>query len=97
LKVLKLEDAIRKMTSLPAHAFHFANRGELLEGNWADIVLFDPEKVQDTAQFNDPHHYPLGIPHVLVNGVVVLNNGEHTGAKAGMALRHVAQKLQTTE
>jgi N-acyl-D-amino-acid deacylase len=91
LKVLRLEDAIRKMTSLPANAFHFAGRGELREGNWADIVLFDPEKVQDTAQFNDPHHYPLGIPYVLVNGVVVLNNGEHTGAKAGMALRHVGK------
>jgi N-acyl-D-amino-acid deacylase len=91
LKVLRLEDAIRKMTSLPANAFHFAGRGELREGNWADIVLFDPEKVKDTGQFNDPHHYPLGIPCVLVNGVVVLNNGEHTGAKAGMALRHVVK------
>jgi N-acyl-D-amino-acid deacylase len=92
LKVLRLEDAVRKMTSLPANAFHLAGRGELREGNWADIVLFDPEKVQDTAQFNDPHHYPLGIPYVLVNGVVVLKNGEHTGAKAGQALRHVAPK-----
>jgi N-acyl-D-amino-acid deacylase len=92
LKVVRLEDAIRKMTSLPANTFHFTGRGELREGNWADIALFDPEKVQDTAQFNDPHHYPLGIPYVLVNGVVVLNNGEHTGAKAGVALRHVAPK-----
>ena len=92
LKVIRLEDAIRKMTSLPADTFHLAGRGELRAGNWADIVLFDPGKVQDTAQFNDPHHYPLGIPYVLVNGVVVLKNGEHTGAKAGQALRHVAPK-----
>ena len=87
LKVLRLEDAVRKMTSLPANAFHFKGRGELREGNWADIVLFDPDKVQDTSTFKDPHHYPNGIPYVLVNGVLVIKNGEHTGAKAGQALR----------
>ena len=76
------------MTSLPANTFHFKGRGELREGNWADIVLFDPETVQDTATYEDPHHYPTGIPYVLVNGVVVINNGEHTGAKAGHALRN---------
>ena len=91
LKVLRLEDAIRKMTSLPANTFHFKNRGELREGNWADIVVFDPDKIQDTATYKDPHHYPTGIPYVLVNGVVVINQGEHTGAKAGMALRHEFQ------
>jgi N-acyl-D-amino-acid deacylase len=87
LKVLRLEDAIRKMTSLPADTFHFKGRGELREGNWADIIVFDPDKVQDTSTFKDPHHYPNGIPYVLVNGVLVINNGEHTGAKAGQALR----------
>jgi N-acyl-D-amino-acid deacylase len=89
MKVLRLEDAIRKMTSLPANTFRLKGRGELREGNWADIVVFDPEKVQDTAQFKDPHHYPKGIPYVLVNGVQIIKNGEHTGAKAGQALRHV--------
>ncbi len=89
LKVLRLEDAIRKMTSLPANTFHFKGRGELREGNWADIVVFDPEKVQDTATYKDPHHYPTGITYLLVNGVLVLKNGEHTGAKAGHALRPV--------
>jgi N-acyl-D-amino-acid deacylase len=88
LKVLRLEDAIRKMTSLPANTFHFQGRGDLREGNWADIVVFDPDKVQDTATYKDPHHYPTGIPYVLVNGVLVINKGEHTGAKAGKALRH---------
>jgi len=87
LKVLRLEDAIRKMTSLPANTFHFKGRGELREGNWADIVVFDPEKVQDTSTYKDPHHYATGIPYVLVNGIPVLKNGEHTGAKAGQALR----------
>jgi N-acyl-D-amino-acid deacylase len=88
LKVLKLEDAIRKMTSLPANTFHFKGRGELREGNWADIVVFDPAKVSDPATFNDPHHYAVGIPYVFVNGVAVIKQGEHTGAKAGQALRH---------
>ncbi|MEY2429183.1 MAG: N-acyl-D-amino-acid deacylase [Verrucomicrobiota bacterium] len=87
LKVLRLEDAIRKMTSLPANTFRFKARGELHEGNWADIVVFDPDTVQDTSTFKDPHHYPNGIPYVLVNGVLVIKNGEHTGAKAGQALR----------
>jgi N-acyl-D-amino-acid deacylase len=89
LKVLRLEDAIRKMTSLPANTFHFKGRGELREGNWADIVVFDPGKIQDNATYKDPHHYPTGIPYVLVNGIPVIKNGEHTGAKAGQALRHV--------
>jgi len=88
LKVLGLEDAIRKMTSLPANTFHFKDRGELREGNWADIVVFDPEKVRDASTYKDPHHYATGIPYVLVNGIPVILNGEHTGAKAGQALRH---------
>jgi hypothetical protein len=95
LKVLRLEDAIRKMSSLPANTFHFNGRGELREGNWADIVLFDPEKVQDEAKYNDPHHYPKGIPYVLVNGIVVIDNGKHTGAKAGQALRHLRPLLRS--
>jgi len=87
LKVLGLEDAIRKMTSLPANTFHFKCRGELREGNWADLVVFDPEKVQDTSTYKDPHHYATGIPYVLVNGIPVIIKGEHTGAKAGQPLR----------
>jgi N-acyl-D-amino-acid deacylase len=87
LKVLRLEDAIRKMTSLPASAFHFAGRGELREGNWADMVVFDPDKVQDTATYGDPHHFAAGIPYVLVNGVLEINNGEPTGSRSGQPLR----------
>lgn len=97
LKVLKLEDAIRKMTSLPAETFHLKQRGELREGNWADIVLFDPAKVSDPATFNDPHHYAVGIPYVFVNGIAVIKNGEHTGAKAGQALRHVCDATAISE
>jgi N-acyl-D-amino-acid deacylase len=88
LKVLRLEDAIRKMSSLPANTFRLHQRGQLREGNWADIVVFDPETVRDPATYNDPHHYAMGIPHVLVNGVPVIKAGEHTGAKPGAALRH---------
>lgn len=90
LKVLHLEEAIRKMTSLPASTFHFKERGELREGYWADLVVLDPDQVQDHATYADPHHYPTGIPFVIVNGVVVIDKGEHTGAKAGRALRHQA-------
>lgn len=88
LKVLRLEDAIRKMTSLPANTFRLKQRGELRAGNWADLVVFDPETVRDAAAFGDPHHYAVGIPYVLVNGVEVIRNGEHTGAKPGRSLRH---------
>jgi len=89
LKILRLEDAIRKMTSLPAATFQFENRGLLKPGFWADIVVFNPETVQDRATYRDPHNYPTGIPWVLVNGTIVLNNGVHTRAKAGMALRRI--------
>jgi N-acyl-D-amino-acid deacylase len=88
LKLLRMEDAIRRMTSLPAQTFRLERRGLLREGFWADVVLFDPQTVQDNSTYNDPHHYSTGISHVLVNGVPVLSSGEHTGAKPGRALRH---------
>jgi N-acyl-D-amino-acid deacylase len=94
LKVLRLEDAIRKMTSYPARTFHFEGRGLLRPGNWADIVVFDPEKVQDNSTFKDPHHYATGFNYVVVNGVVVLKKGEHTGAKAGQGLRQSSPVVQ---
>jgi N-acyl-D-amino-acid deacylase len=94
LKVLRLEDAIRKMTSLPATTFRFAGRGLLREGNWADIVVFDPEKVRDVSTFNDPHHYSEGFRHVLVNGVPVIKDDQLTGARPGKVLRHQAAKAQ---
>lgn len=88
LKVLTLEDAVRKMTSLPAGQFALAQRGELREGHWADVAIFDAEKVGDPSTYKDPHHYAVGFAHVLVNGVPVIRDGEHTGAKPGRALRH---------
>jgi N-acyl-D-amino-acid deacylase len=88
LKVLRLEDAIRKMTSLPATTFRLKERGQVREGFWADLVVFDPEKVTDPATFEDPHHYATGIPYVLVNGVAVISKSEYTGALPGMGLKH---------
>jgi N-acyl-D-amino-acid deacylase len=88
LKVLRLEDAIRKMTSLPANTFRLKQRGEIREGFWADLVIFNPDTVSDPATFASPHHYAVGIPHVLVKGIFVIKDGEYTGAKPGQGLRH---------
>jgi N-acyl-D-amino-acid deacylase len=90
LKVLRLEDAVRKMTSLPATTFRLKQRGLVQEGFHADLTLFDPDRVTDPATFTDPHHYATGIPHVLVNGVPVIRDNVHTGARPGQALRHRA-------
>jgi N-acyl-D-amino-acid deacylase len=88
MQVLTLEDAVRKMTSLPAEQFQILGRGKLEEGFAADIVIFDPEKVGDPSNYKDPHHYSVGFAHVLVNGVPVIRDGEITGAKPGRPLRH---------
>ncbi len=87
LNVLKLEDAVRRMTSLPATTFALKNRGLIREGCWADLVVFDPAKVQDHATFEKPHQYATGFAHVFVNGVEVVRDDQHTGAKPGRALR----------
>jgi N-acyl-D-aspartate/D-glutamate deacylase len=86
LKVLTLEDAVRKMTSLPARILGFSDRGELREGFAADVVIFDPARVRDVATFEAPKAYAEGVPYVLVNGVVVIDGGQHTGAKPGRPL-----------
>jgi len=82
-KVLALENAIRRMTSQPAGKLNIAGRGLLKESNFADIVIFDYEKIEDTATYENPHQYPKGIPYVLVNGQLVVDRGEHTGATPG--------------
>jgi N-acyl-D-amino-acid deacylase len=86
--VITLEDAIRKMTSLPARTLGFRDRGMLREGYAADLVLFDPAKVQDKATFQQPHQYSEGYDLVLVNGVAVVENGKLTGARPGKVLRN---------
>ncbi|MBI2620145.1 MAG: D-aminoacylase [Ignavibacteriales bacterium] len=86
-KLLSLEDAIRKMTSLPAQRVGLKDRGLLKEGFYADIVIFDPETIIDKATFENPHQYSEGISHVLVNGQVVWENGTFAGNYPGRALR----------
>ncbi len=86
LKVIPLEDAVRKMTSMPATAFRFDQRGLLREGYFADVTIFDPETVVDRATFEDPHQYPVGIRYVLVNGTLVFNGEKMTGARSGAVL-----------
>ena len=84
--VITLEEAVRKMTSLPAQQFRFADRGLIKTGYHADLVVFDLNKVGDAATFERPHAYATGIPYVLVNGVPVVRSGDHTGALAGQVL-----------
>jgi N-acyl-D-amino-acid deacylase len=84
--VLTLQEAVRKMTSLPAAQFRFGDRGVLRVGYAADIVIFDPATVADTATFEQPHSYARGIPYVLVNGVPVVSGGDQTEARPGTIL-----------
>lgn len=84
--VLTLEDAVRKMTTLPAQILGLTDRGQIHEGYFADIVLFDPAKVRETNSYEKPKSYPDGIPYVLVNGVPVIDHGNHTGARPGKVI-----------
>jgi N-acyl-D-aspartate/D-glutamate deacylase len=86
-KVIPLTEAIRKLTSLPAENLKIRDRGSLRPGTFADVVVFDPELIRDHATFQDPHRLATGVAHVFVNGVQVLRDGEHTGAKPGRVVR----------
>ncbi len=86
-KIMRLSEAIRKMTSLPAETLKLANRGRLKPGFWADIAVFDPKTVIDNATWSDPFQYPTGIPYVLVNGRIVIDQEKFTGNLPGKVLR----------
>ncbi|MCW3093013.1 MAG: aminoacylase [Ferruginibacter sp.] len=86
-KILSLEEAILRMSALPAQKFHLKDRGLLKEGLAADIVLFNEQEVQDLSSFERPHQYSKGFMYVLVNGEVIVDAGKHTGARTGKALR----------
>ena len=88
---LTLEDAVRRMTSLPARTFRFTDRGLLREGYAADVLIFDPAKVKDLSTYADPHHYTEGFDHVLVNGVPVVSEGKLNEVRPGRILRHKAE------
>ncbi len=85
-KVISLEEAIRRMTSLPAQKFQLKNRGLLREGMAADILVFDEKEIQDMASFENPHQYSKGFKYVIVNGVTEVDNGVHNGTRNGMVL-----------
>jgi N-acyl-D-aspartate/D-glutamate deacylase len=85
-KVLTLEDAVRKMTSLPAQVLGLRDRGQIREGFAADLVAFDPATVGETNSFERPKSYAKGVPYTIVNGVVVIDRNEHTGARPGKPL-----------
>jgi N-acyl-D-aspartate/D-glutamate deacylase len=87
MKVLQLEEAVRKMTSLPLGFLGIRDRGLVKEGMWADLTVFNPETITNHATSAKPCSYPEGIEHVLVNGVVAIQNGQHTGALSGRVLR----------
>jgi N-acyl-D-amino-acid deacylase len=87
LGVLKLEECVRRMTSLPASAFRISQRGQIQEGFWADIVIFDEKKVEDRATFTKPHQYAAGFEYVLVNGAAVIEKGELTDKRPGKGVR----------
>jgi len=86
-KLLTLEDAVRKMTSFPAQKLRLKDRGLVKKGMWADVTVFNPEKVVDKATYAKPHQYAVGIKCVIVNGQVVITNGKHTRELPGKALR----------
>lgn len=86
-KTMPLEEAVRKLTSLPAATLGISDRGSLRPGAFADVIMFDPTTVQDHATFEQPHQYSTGVRHVWVNGTQVVSNGRHTGAKPGRAVR----------
>ncbi len=90
-RVTTLQDAVRRMTSLPATNLGLVDRGVVRPGAFADVVVFDPARVADVATYDRPHQYAVGVQHVFVNGTQVLRHGEHTGATPGRALRRGAR------
>jgi dihydroorotase/N-acyl-D-amino-acid deacylase len=86
-KLLSLQEAIRKFSALPAQRMRLADRGVLKKGMWADVVVFDPEKISDVATFENPNQLSIGMEYVLVNGVPVIERSKMTNALPGKVLR----------
>jgi N-acyl-D-amino-acid deacylase len=86
-RVIPLEEAVRRLTSFPAENLKLDRRARLAPGYFADVVVFDPASIQDHAIFDRPHQFATGVKHVWVNGVQVLEDGDHTGAKPGRVVR----------
>lgn len=88
MNLVTLEEVVRRMTSWPAWRIGLQDRGLVRKGMAADVVVFDPDRIRDLATYEDSHRYPEGIEHVIVNGVVTIQHGEHTRERAGLVLRH---------
>jgi N-acyl-D-amino-acid deacylase len=86
--ILRLEEAIRKLSSYPARRLSIPDRGEIREGMWADVVVFDEQTITENATYAEPMRLASGVSYVAINGILVLDNGRHTGATPGRALRH---------
>ena len=86
--VISVEEAVRKLTSLPAGILQLSNRGRVERGMAADLLIFDPDAVQDRATFTDPLSYSTGIDYVIINGELVIDEGQVTSAKPGLVIRH---------
>jgi N-acyl-D-amino-acid deacylase len=87
MKILSFEEAIRRITSLPASKFNIDKRGVIQPGAYADLVVFEPQKIADVKDPLETRHYPKGIKYVLVNGEIVVREGQHTGNRPGMIIR----------
>jgi len=87
-KLIGLEEAVRRMTSLPATKFNLKDRGLIMEGKFADILVFDENTIQDLSVYDNPHQFSKGIHYVLVNGQLVIENEKHNGKRPGVALRN---------
>ena len=92
-KLLSLEQAIHKMTQMPADRLGLSERGRIKEGAFADIVIFDPKTIIDKATFEEPHQYPEGIPYVMVNGTLAVDQNQFTKSRAGSVLRGPAHLM----
>jgi N-acyl-D-amino-acid deacylase len=90
--LLSLEEGVRRITALPAARAGLCHRGQLVEGAWGDIVVFDPRVVRDRATFVDPHQTSAGIRHVLVNGQLAVRDGQPTGLRAGRVLSRRSER-----
>jgi len=88
---VSLSEAIRRLSAFPAETLGLERRGRLSPGNYADVVVFDPETIRDNATFDLPHQYATGMRHVFVNGARVLEDGEHTNARPGRVVRRGAR------
>jgi dihydroorotase/N-acyl-D-amino-acid deacylase len=89
--VLTLEEAVKKMTGMPAATLGLTDRGRLVAGSRADLTIFNADSVADRATFQAPHQYPSGIAYVIVNGTLAVDGGRFTGARAGRVLRRGRQ------